>query len=156
MTLCEIGFNRDFLHGEAIDDEIVKHMADSRNHIIVFSDNYLKKPWPNFELQRAYREHVEESKNLVVVKFGKVSPDEITGLAKEIWDSRVYLEWPENTNNKVDKKTLKKMKGLFWERLVFRIYGNHFPCYLKGCLCCCKLKAGSYLENSDVPLLRDV
>ena len=151
--LCILS-NRDFLLGEFIHDEIVKHMSQSKAHVIILSKDYVKKQWPKFELERAYTEHVSQGKELIVVKFGNLPSEDLPGLVQQILDAQVYLEWQE-PGNAVKTKSEKQREELFWARLVSKLYGQKYPCYMKA-TCCCVSKNRSnidFLLDDDVPLL---
>ena len=127
---------RDFILGEHIDDEIVYHMSESRMHIVVLSKNSVKKFWPNFELQRACMDKWSENKKVIMLKLGKISTDEISGLAKQILAAEVCLEWHNPEEDMPIEDNAKQQ--LFWAKLLAKLYGTEYPCYLKNFPCCCK------------------
>ena len=147
---------RDFLVGEDIDNEIVRHMSLSRTNVIIMSDNSVKKQWPEFELKRAYTESHIDKKPLIIVKFGRIKTpkEDLSGLVQQILDSKVYNEWPEfseDSGKKLNATSVTRRQELFWEKLAQAIYGN--SSVLWGCGRC-----KHALEPSDFNdmLLNDV
>ena len=97
-------------------------MAWSRAHIIVLSENSIKKMWPKFELERAYTESVEQQKEFIIIKYGNILSADAPGLVQQILDSRVYIQWPEV--NKTRNKKVKNQQAIFWARLAAKLYGR--------------------------------
>ena len=58
--------DRDFIPGEAIEENIWKAIESSRKTIVVLSKNFLKSAWCEFELQIARKECVEKGRNLII------------------------------------------------------------------------------------------
>ena len=103
---------------------------------MVLSENSVKKFWPNFELRRAYTEQWTENKTVIMLKLGKITTDELPGLVKEIMDAEVFLEWNNPEEDTPIENSVKQQ--LFWAKLLTRLYGVEYPCYLKNFPCCCK------------------
>ena len=131
-----VSIDRDFKLGENIDDEIVRNISCSRAHIVVLSENSVKKMWPKFELERAYTEAIEKQKDLIIIKYGDINTSHVPGLVTQILDSKVCLQWPEMSTYTYSN-ALKIKHELFWARLVSRLYGETYPCYLRDVYCCC-------------------
>ena len=147
-------FFRDFRLGENIDDEINRHMSNSKAHIVVISEISLQKTWPTYELRRAYIEHLEHKKELIVIKLGNISSNEVPGLVKQILDSKIYCNWPEAHQGMVTKR-IKQRQELFWARLASKLYGGEYPCYLMN-PCCMKIVHSGTIKNyldDDIELL---
>ena len=112
-------------------------MSCSRAHIVVLSENSVKKMWPKFELERAYTEAIEKQKDLIIIKYGDINKSDVPGLVAQILDSRVYLQWPE-VSKYTSSNILKIKQELFWAKLASRLYGGTYPCYLRDVHCCCR------------------
>ena len=131
--------------GEYIDDEIDYHMSQSRMHIVVLSENSVKKFWPNFELRRAYTDQWSENKTVIMLKLGKIATNELSGLVKQILSAEVCLEWDNPEEVMPMEDSIKQQ--LFWAKLLTRLYGTEYPCYLRHFPCCCKTQV--HANNLD-------
>ena len=120
-------------------------MSESRTTIAVLSEDYVRKEWSLFELNRAYTEHVCHGKDVIVIKYGSIPSqqyEDLPGLVQQILDVNAYLEWQEpifHIQADTESAADKMREELFWDKLVSILYGQKHPCHLKT-PCCYKLK----------------
>ena len=144
---------RDFLAGRPIADEIVKNIKLSQVVVVVLSDNALKSSWMKYELDVAHTNSLNYQKKLLVLKLGRLPRADLTGVAQQIVDSRVYIEWPDlqyeadryttlrssSTKHNEQGKTNKIKEEEFWYRVTQTLYGHS---EIHCCFCC--MKCGRY------------
>ena len=101
--------DRDFIPGEAIEENILKAIESSRKTIVVLSKNFLKSPWCEFELQIARKECVEKGRNLIIaVMLEPLSvEDKMSRSVEWLIRKNTYIEWPEDPLE----------RNHFWEKL---------------------------------------
>ena len=90
--------DRDFIPGEAIEENILKAIESSRKTIVVLSKNFLKSAWCEFELQIARKECVEKGRNLIIaVMLEPLSvEDKMSRSVERLIRKNTYIEWPED------------------------------------------------------------
>ena len=100
--------DRDFIPGEAIEENILKAIESSRKTIVVLSKNFLKSAWCEFELQIARKECVEKGRNLIIaVMLEPLSvEDKMSSSVRRLISKNTYIEWPEDPTK----------KDLFWNK----------------------------------------
>ncbi|XP_063237168.1 uncharacterized protein LOC134539275 [Bacillus rossius redtenbacheri] len=87
---------RDFTLGTYITSNIVGAMQNSRNTIVVLTDNFVKSQWCKWELEMANHKLFEESREfLVLIELERLDRSELPRHLKYLMDTRTYLEWPE-------------------------------------------------------------
>ena len=93
--------DRDFIPGEAIEENILKAIESSRKTIIVLSKNFLKSAWCEFELQIARKECVEKGRNLIIaVMLEPLSVDDkMSRSVERLIRQNTYIEWPDNPSD---------------------------------------------------------
>ena len=101
--------DRDFIPGEAIEENILKAIESSRKTIFVLSRNFLKSVWCEFELQIARKECVEKGRNLIIaVMLEPLSvEDKMSRSVERLIRQNTYIEWPEDPLKRIN----------FWDKL---------------------------------------
>ena len=101
--------DRDFIPGEAIEENILKAIESSRKTIVVLSKNFLKSAWCEFELQIARKECVEKGRNLIIaVMLEPLSVDDkMSRSVERLIRKNTYIEWPGDPLE----------RNHFWEKL---------------------------------------
>ena len=94
--------DRDFMPGEAIEENILKAIESSRKTIIVLSKNFLQSAWCEFELQIARMECVEKGRNLIIaVMLEPLSVDDkMSRSVERLIRKNTYIEWPEDLSKR--------------------------------------------------------
>ena len=113
---------RDFPLGEDISSVIVRSIQQSRNVIIVLSEQSIGRPWCQFEFQVALSEAVRRQTKLAVIKLGQFKVEEVNDSSVAwVLDNHTYLEWHENEN----------AQKVFWFKLLRHL------CNDADVSCCC-------------------
>ncbi|XP_070574190.1 uncharacterized protein [Ptychodera flava] len=103
--------HRDFTIGEAIVENIVTAIRESRRTILVLSPSFVESEWCDYELALAHTEMISLRQKLIPIMF-----DDITRMAnlgaglQSILNTITYIEWPREGAEKDVRK--------FWKRLV--------------------------------------
>ena len=94
--------DRDFIPGEAIEENILKAIESSRKTIVILSKNFLKSAWCEFELQIARKECVEKGRNLIIaVMLEPLSVDDkMSRSVERLIRKNTYIEWPDDPSNR--------------------------------------------------------
>ena len=94
--------DRDFLPGEAIEENILKAIDTSRKTIVVLSKNFLKSVWCEFELEIARKECVEKGRNLIIAVMLEplTVEDKMPRSVKRLIRKNTYIEWPEDLSKR--------------------------------------------------------
>ena len=130
---------RDFPACGDIADVIVNYIRKSRSIVVILSDNSVRRPWCEFELKSAHAQHLNQGKNLIIVKLGKIPKAQgLSDLVTDLLNSKVYIEWPET--GITPTKSEKRKQELFWTKVERAIYGEDYcgcfrycnPCYDKN------------------------
>ena len=102
--------DRDFIPGEAIEENILKAIESSRKTIVVLSKNFLKSAWCEFELQIARKECVEKGRNLIIaVMLEPLSVDDkMSRSVERLIRKNTYIDWPEDPSKREQ----------FWNKLI--------------------------------------
>ena len=131
-------FFRDFRLGENIDDEICKHMSESKMHIVVLSKNFIKKHWPLQEFRIAFDDYIKRDKVMVIIMLGDIERQELPQFAQKMLPTTVYLEWETDESDSEYVHIVDNAKyKLFWAKLLAKLYGIKNPFYSPR-PCCCK------------------
>ena len=118
---------RDFLLGQNIQHNITTHMKESRDFILVLTENFFESDWCQMELEAAYQESLRRHRNIIIIVLGDVPQNIDNPTATYLLDTHTYLQWAVNAEN--ENQNADKHK-LFWEKLVHCLYGG------KQCCCC--------------------
>ncbi|XP_077982524.1 uncharacterized protein LOC144437455 [Glandiceps talaboti] len=106
--------HRDFIIGEAIVENIITSIKDSRRTILILSPAFVESEWCDYEVLMAHREMIGLKQKLIplmfddVTKMGNIRPS-----LKSILNTITYISWPGEGDN-VNAKDVDK----FWKRLV--------------------------------------
>ncbi|XP_052791053.1 toll-like receptor 6 [Mya arenaria] len=87
-----IAYDKKFLAGEAIDVLIHQAIENSYVTVAVISDEFLKSSWCSFEVKMAYTSNVP----LIPLYLNKCNPDNLSGIFKLLYNTRVRLLWPDS------------------------------------------------------------
>lgn len=145
------GFNlcvhyRDFPAGGDLCEVIVNSMLQSEVIIVVLSQEFLQKPWCEYELQQAQAFVVNYHKHLVIIKKGDIPKQFRTGLVGTILHSRIYISWPEECND-ISSKKYEDKRELFWQKMVNEMHHNKDSCLVS---CCKRHKRNAALEHVEL------
>ncbi|KAK3100470.1 hypothetical protein FSP39_020569 [Pinctada imbricata] len=109
-TLCVR--DRDFGIGSVFVDNITESNEESRNVLLLLSNNFARSRWCRFHLQIALHRMAEEGRNsLVVVVLQEISYKYMTNTLRTVLVTTPYITWS-------DEITAER---LFWERLLQKI-----------------------------------
>ncbi|XP_070555182.1 uncharacterized protein [Ptychodera flava] len=103
--------HRDFIIGEAIIENIVTAIRESRRTILVLSPSFVESDWCDYELALAHTEMISLRQKLIPIMF-----DDITRMAnlraslQSILNTITYIEWPREGADRDREK--------FWKKLV--------------------------------------
>ncbi|XP_070574191.1 uncharacterized protein [Ptychodera flava] len=103
--------HRDFLIGEAIVENIITAIKDSRRTILVLSPAFVESEWCDYEVLMAHKEMVGLRQKLIPLMFEDIG--HMTGLRpslQAILNTITYIEWPKEGGERDMEK--------FWKRLV--------------------------------------
>ncbi|KAK3089029.1 hypothetical protein FSP39_000251 [Pinctada imbricata] len=112
---AEMGFKlclhfRDFTPGDAIANNIIQAIENSRRTIMILSPNYVDSEWCRMEYQKAQHEMLKLKHKIIPIMFKDISKcSSIDKNLKTILNTVTYLEWPGEENS-------KKMER-FWKQL---------------------------------------
>jgi toll-like receptor 13 len=137
---------RDFPVGGFIYDAIVEKMSQSREIILIISDNSLKSEWCSYEIGEALRITRERNQPLIVITIGEITTAYLNAQVTHILDKHTYLVWSEQSG-----KGNNSRRRLFWKTLLGIMYNNPSG---DICSCCCPYGASSlYVDDIHDPLL---
>ncbi|XP_046551882.1 toll-like receptor 2 [Haliotis rubra] len=99
---------RDFTPGFYIVDNIVKSLENSRNIVLVLSDNFSQSPWCLFELTLVLKRSLEQDDGYVmVVLLEEIHAQNMTSSLYALLQTTTYITWPVEEED----------RELFWMRL---------------------------------------
>ncbi|CAC5359224.1 unnamed protein product [Mytilus coruscus] len=112
LALCL--HDRDFAAGKLIMDNIIDAIFESKQVVLVISEEFLNSSWCEFELDMARMKMFQDNRDmLVVVLLDKLFPSQMPISLQRIWNKVTCLE--------VDKTIGTNQNGnfehLFWKRL---------------------------------------
>ena len=101
--------DRDFIPGDAIEENILRAIESSRKTIVVLSRNFLQSVWCEFELQIARKECIEKGRNLIIaVMLEELLVDSKMSLSvKRLIRANTYIEWPQDLG----------ARNRFWDKM---------------------------------------
>jgi len=106
IRLCV--YERDFLPGENILDNIWSKMEESRKVILVISRNFTRSNYCKYEIDLARMLSVEKARNLIVpVMLEDVRMEDMSDSLRRIVRKLTYIEWPQWEPDREE----------FWQRL---------------------------------------
>ena len=93
MTLCI--YERDFVPGKLLTDNIIRSIFSSRKIVLVLSRNFLESSWCRYESQLAQIRRIEERTDIIVIiKLTPLPVDLLSNDLIALMNTVVYLEWP--------------------------------------------------------------
>ncbi|XP_077867596.1 uncharacterized protein LOC100367428 [Saccoglossus kowalevskii] len=103
--------HRDFIVGDAIVDNIIQGIEESRRTLLILSPAFAESVWCEYELHFAHQEMVALKQKLIPIMFDDITHMEnMRPSLRSILKTVVYISWPKDGNHKnVDK---------FWKRLI--------------------------------------
>lgn len=107
---------RDFPLGEFISDAIIQKVEESRELILVISDQYLhpSREWCRFETEVLRLCSLRRNKPLIVITLGNITRENLDLNITNLLDTQVVLPWPEDEGG----------HPLFWAKLVNEMYND--------------------------------
>ncbi|PVD24229.1 hypothetical protein C0Q70_14699 [Pomacea canaliculata] len=105
LRLCV--HQRDFLAGKNIVDNIVDSVNDSKKILMVFSTNFARSHWCQFELAFCLRHALEKGDDLIVVCLEDILSRDLTSIMMAMLKTNTYIQWPDHPQG----------VSSFWRRL---------------------------------------
>ncbi|XP_025108357.1 toll-like receptor 13 [Pomacea canaliculata] len=91
LRLCV--HQRDFLAGKNIVDNIVDSINDSKKILMVFSTNFARSHWCQFELAFCLRHVMENEDNLIIVCLEDILSRDLTSVMMAVLKTNTYIQW---------------------------------------------------------------
>ncbi|XP_033753746.1 toll-like receptor 2 [Pecten maximus] len=92
---------RDFLPGNFIADNIVDNINVSRKVILVFSRDFARSEWCQFEATTAYQRILTEgTSSVVIIMLEDISHRPVNDTIRNLLDTITYIEWNNERNNR--------------------------------------------------------
>ncbi|XP_076473125.1 toll-like receptor 2 [Babylonia areolata] len=107
LRLCV--HERDFLPGRHIVDNIAHSVDSSRKVLMVFSANFLRSQWCQFELSVCLTHVMDVDDSLIVVCVDDVMSRDMTSAMKAVLKTTTYIQWSEDEG--------EEAVASFWRRL---------------------------------------
>jgi len=108
MKLCI--YERDFLIGGTIINNVVESMENSRNVILLLSNSFLESSWCSWEMRFAQSKQIDEKRELIIlIVLEKIAKEKITPALRFLMRTSTCLEWDGNP---------RAQKG-FWKKLQY-------------------------------------
>ncbi|XP_076434837.1 toll-like receptor 4 [Babylonia areolata] len=107
LRLCV--HERDFLPGRHIVDNIMHSVDSSRKVLMVFSANFLRSQWCQFELSVCLTHVMDVDDSLIVVCVDDVMSRDMTSAMKAVLKTTTYIQWSEDEG--------EEAVASFWRRL---------------------------------------
>lgn len=102
---------RDFIPGEAIANNIVTAIENSRRTIMILSPEYVQSEWCRMEYQKAQHEMLKLKHKIIPIVLADLSEvKNIDRNLKSIINSVTYLEWPGQENTRKTERFWKKLE----------------------------------------------
>ncbi|GFQ84006.1 toll-like receptor 2 [Trichonephila clavata] len=99
---------RDFQIGRLITENILEAIENSRNVILILTEDFIKSEWCMFELHMAQHRLFDDTRDcLILVKFHDIDKKIYTKNLMYLEKTRICLTWTEN----------KAGQNLFWEKM---------------------------------------
>lgn len=98
---------RDFTPGKEIVANITDSLEVSRQVMVVFSTDFARSPWCQYELTLCLTHALENAYDLLVVYLQDIPPWEMTKKMSAVLKTCTYLQWSDN----------HEMQRLFWFKL---------------------------------------
>nr|KAG5704429.1 hypothetical protein BaRGS_024284 [Batillaria attramentaria] len=98
---------RDFVIGQHIVDNIAESVKTSKKVIMVFSANFAKSPWCQFELNFCLGHVLENDDMLLVVLLSDVQARDLTPAMMAVMKTTTYIEWGDEPD----------ARESFWRRM---------------------------------------
>ena len=122
--------HRDIAVGSNIMTALETLFDQSRQFILVLSDNFLQSDYCPMEMEEAYRLSRMRQRDIAVIVLGDLPDCSSNETARRVLDRYNYLQWNESLQTE-DKEKINQQK-LFWAKLVDYMYGGQ-----ASCMCCC-------------------
>ncbi|XP_033764131.1 toll-like receptor 2 type-2 [Pecten maximus] len=92
---------RDFLPGNFIADNIVDNINASRKVILVFSQDFARSEWCQFEAMTAYQRILTQgTSSVVIIMLEDISHRPVNDTIRNLLDAVTYIEWSNERNNR--------------------------------------------------------
>ncbi|XP_025107432.1 toll-like receptor 2 type-2 [Pomacea canaliculata] len=94
LRLCV--HQRDFLAGKNIVDNIVDTVNDSKKILMVFSTNFARSHWCQFELAFCLRHVMENEDNLIIMCLEDILSRDMRNVMMAILKTNTYIRWQDH------------------------------------------------------------
>lgn len=102
-------YDRDFIPGTDIVDNIMVNMEASRKVILVLSDHFAASEWCKWELKMAQHKLLDERKEiLILVKLGDIKHCNMTNRLMILMRDKIYIDWSDSELG----------RDLFWQKII--------------------------------------
>ena len=117
---------RDILLGQNIGRAISDRIENSREFILVMTQNFLDSEWCQREMEEAYHEALMRHGRIAVIVLGNLPTQIRNPTARIILERYNYLQWKIHQRGHIDEKMAEQK--LFWAKLIDHLYGNQSEC----------------------------
>ncbi|PVD24235.1 hypothetical protein C0Q70_14705 [Pomacea canaliculata] len=94
LRLCV--HQRDFIPGKNIVDNIVDSVNDSKKILMVFSTNFARSHWCQFELAFCLRHVLEKGDDLIIVYLEEILSRDLTSVMMAVLKTNTYIQWQDH------------------------------------------------------------
>ncbi|XP_064616861.1 toll-like receptor 13 [Liolophura sinensis] len=102
-------YDRDFIPGTDIVDNIMVSMEASRKVILVLSDSFAASEWCEWELKMAQHKLLDERREiLILVKLGDIQHRNMTNRLMLLMRDKIYIDW----------SNCELSRHMFWQKLI--------------------------------------
>ncbi|XP_064616863.1 toll-like receptor 13 [Liolophura sinensis] len=102
-------YDRDFIPGTDIVDNIMVSMEASRKVILVLSDSFAASEWCEWELKMAQHKLLDERREiLILVKLGDIQHRNMTNRLMLLMRDKIYIDWSD----------CELSRHMFWQKLI--------------------------------------
>nr|KAG5691243.1 hypothetical protein BaRGS_015211 [Batillaria attramentaria] len=98
---------RDFIPGKHIVDNIVHCVESSKKVMMLFSADFARSPWCQFELTLCLTHVMDNDDALLVVRLHDVASRDMTSAMMAVMKTTTYIEWEDQAD----------ARASFWGRL---------------------------------------
>nr|KAG5708622.1 hypothetical protein BaRGS_034839 [Batillaria attramentaria] len=102
---------RDFTPGAPIVENIMENVQASKKVLMVFSVNFAKSHWCQFELHLCLTHALETGDVLLVVLLHDVPPRDLTPAMMAVMKTTTYIEWDDDPD----------ARASFWRRIMLAL-----------------------------------